>query len=245
MRLGISRKFDLVLHLPLRYDDETQRLSDQRSAGGRRTCWSKAASSKRDVKYRPRRQLVVHIEDGSGVLTLRFLNFYPSQLKQLAPGTRVRAVRRDTRRVSSAPRWSIRATAWCARTRRCRKSLTPVYPTTAGLGQDDAAAADRARARATRSRGHAAAGACSRALQPARFQRSGALSAQPAARRRRRRRCRSARHPAWRRIKFDELLAQQLSMRLHYRTAQSRGRARAAAAAHAHARSCSKRCRSS
>ena len=30
-------------------------------------------------------------------------------------------------------------------------------------------------------------------------------------------------HPAWRRIKFDELLAQQLSMRLHYRQRRSRG----------------------
>ena len=37
-------------------------------------------------------------------------------------------------------------------------------------------------------------------------------------------------HPAWRRMKFDELLAQQLSMRLHYR-ARRRADARAAARA--------------
>lgn len=44
-----------------------------------------------DVQYRPRRQLVVTISDDSGQVVLRFLNFYGSQLKQLAMGVRVRA----------------------------------------------------------------------------------------------------------------------------------------------------------
>jgi ATP-dependent DNA helicase RecG len=37
-------------------------------------------------------------------------------------------------------------------------------------------------------------------------------------------------HPAWRRIKFDELLAQQLSMRLHYRERRARAAPRLASA---------------
>jgi ATP-dependent DNA helicase RecG len=44
-----------------------------------------------DVKYRPRRQLVVRVRDaGGGELVLRFLNFYGSQMKQLAAGRRLR-----------------------------------------------------------------------------------------------------------------------------------------------------------
>jgi ATP-dependent DNA helicase RecG len=88
-RLGISRNFDLVLHLPLRYDDET-RLCPISDAPPGQAVLVEGCVVECDVKYRPRRQLVCHIEDGSGVLTLRFLHFYPSQVKQLAPGTRIR-----------------------------------------------------------------------------------------------------------------------------------------------------------
>ena len=89
-RLGITRTLDLVLHLPLRYDDETQLYPISEAPPGQDVL-VEGRVVESDVKYRPRRQLVCHIEDGSGVLTLRFLHFYPSQLKQLAPGTRVRA----------------------------------------------------------------------------------------------------------------------------------------------------------
>ena len=43
------------------------------------------------VQFRPRRQLVVTLADNSGVVVMRFLNFYGSQTRQLAEGTRVRA----------------------------------------------------------------------------------------------------------------------------------------------------------
>ena len=40
--------------------------------------------------FRPRRQLIVTVDDGSDTCQLRFFNFYPSQQKQLAVGARVR-----------------------------------------------------------------------------------------------------------------------------------------------------------
>ena len=89
-KLGIASKFDLVLHLPLRYDDETRLYALSEAPPGQPVL-VEGAVVEADVKYGRRRQLVCHIEDGSGVLTLRFLNFYPSQLRQLAPGSRVRA----------------------------------------------------------------------------------------------------------------------------------------------------------
>ena len=56
-----------------------------------------------DIKYRPRRQLVCHIEDGSGELTLRFFNFYGSQAQAAGAGQRACA-----------------RSAKCARAFRCR-----------------------------------------------------------------------------------------------------------------------------
>jgi len=88
-KLGIHCKFDLVLHLPLRYDDET-RLYPLNEAPPGQPVLVEGKVVKCNIQFRPRRQLACHIEDGSGVLTLRFFNFYQSQLKQLAAGTRVR-----------------------------------------------------------------------------------------------------------------------------------------------------------
>src|SRR4051794_38987508 len=88
-RLGITCELDLVLHLPLRYDDETHLYSiNEAPAGQDVLVQGRVVES--EVKYRPRRQLVCHIEDGTGVLTLRFFAFYPSQLKQLARGAVIR-----------------------------------------------------------------------------------------------------------------------------------------------------------
>ncbi|MGH8635109.1 MAG: ATP-dependent DNA helicase RecG, partial [Burkholderiales bacterium] len=75
-KLGIASKFDLVLHLPLRYDDETRLYSLSEAPVGQPVL-VEGTVVEADVKYRPRRQLICHIEDGSGVLTLRFFNFYP------------------------------------------------------------------------------------------------------------------------------------------------------------------------
>jgi hypothetical protein len=58
------------------------------------------------VKYRPKRTLVVKLTDGERELWIRFLNFYPSQAKQFAPGKRVRLfgeVRRVLRRRDGPP----------------------------------------------------------------------------------------------------------------------------------------------
>ena len=88
-KLGIRRRFDLVLHLPLRYDDETQLCPLSEVLPGRELLVQGTVTDC-DIKYRPKRQLVCRISDGDGELTLRFLNFYGSQVKTLAPGTVLR-----------------------------------------------------------------------------------------------------------------------------------------------------------
>ena len=88
-RLGIADEFDLVLHLPLRYEDETH-LYPIRDLPAQKTAQVEGIVIDNKVMYRPRRQLVCRVDDGSGVLCMRFLNFYGSQVKTYAIGTRVR-----------------------------------------------------------------------------------------------------------------------------------------------------------
>src|SRR3569833_296770 len=91
-RLGLRSDMDLALHLPLRYEDET-RIVSIREAGfmAGHAAQVEGTVTSCEVQFRPRRQLVVTIEDASGPLVMRFLNFYGSQSKQLAAGARVRA----------------------------------------------------------------------------------------------------------------------------------------------------------
>src|SRR3990170_4673138 len=92
--LGISRQLDLVLHLPLRYEDET-RVTPIASAQAGVPVQIEVRVRSVKVAYRPRRQLIVRVHDDSGEAVLRFLNFYASQQKALdaarEDGARVRA----------------------------------------------------------------------------------------------------------------------------------------------------------
>ena len=77
-KLNITSKFDLALHLPLRYDDETHLYPIKDAPDGQHVL-VEGEVTECDIKYRPRRQLVVHIADGGGALALRFFSFYGSQ----------------------------------------------------------------------------------------------------------------------------------------------------------------------
>jgi hypothetical protein len=152
-RLGIRKLADLVLHLPLRYEDETQLAAIARAPSGE-TVQIEGVVAETKVHYRPRRQLVSQIEDDSGTLHVRFFNFYPSQQKALAPGTKVRVIGEIRQGFFGAemvhPRYRVvRGEV------PLPQSLTPVYPTTAGLGQDPAQARRACTAR-RRSFRHAA-----------------------------------------------------------------------------------------
>src|SRR5262249_43117794 len=78
--LDLRREFDLVLHLPLRYEDETRITPIAEAAPGEPVQVEGTVKSTKIV-YRPKRQLLSHITDATGDLVLRFFNFYPSQAK--------------------------------------------------------------------------------------------------------------------------------------------------------------------
>jgi len=219
-RLGVHRLTDLVLHLPLRYEDETALVPIAQAPAGTSVQVEGSVIDTR-IEFRPRRQLLCRIEDASGTLTMRFFNFYPSQQKALAEGTRVRVIGEIRQAFFGAemvhPRY---------RTLRgdvpLPDSLTPVYPTTSGLSQDSIR---KTVARALRETelSETLPESTRKHLKLHSFEASVRLLHNPpsevsaiALQERS--------HPAWQRLKFDELLAQQLSMRLHY---QRRSRIRA------------------
>src|SRR5258708_35204483 len=73
-RLGITRDADLVLHLPLRYEDHT-RLTPLPSIQPGLSLQAEGEIVKCDIQYRPRRQLVclvAHPAQRDAQLILRF-----------------------------------------------------------------------------------------------------------------------------------------------------------------------------
>ena len=83
-KMGLNSPMALALHLPSRYEDETELFSieDALSQGRFASVQTQGIVIRNQVLFRPRRQLLVTIEDDTAVLQLRFLNFYPSQQKQ-------------------------------------------------------------------------------------------------------------------------------------------------------------------
>ena len=132
-RLGLRSSDDLLLHLPLRYEDETRLTPIARLADGM-TAQVQGEVVDSEVIVRGRRSLVVRLRDDSGELTLRFLNFYGSQVAQLVPGRLVRA-HGETRAGLFGfemvhPRYRM-----VTRDTPLPDRLTPVYPTSSTIPQ--------------------------------------------------------------------------------------------------------------
>ncbi len=130
-KLGLNRAIDLALHLPLRYEDETRivRLADTREGD---VAQIEATVISCEVAYKPRRQLLVVVDDGSDTCTLRFFNFYPSQQKALTVGNRLR-LRGEVR--GGFMGRTMMHPSFHAAGGELPNALTPIYPTSAGLPQ--------------------------------------------------------------------------------------------------------------
>ncbi len=135
-KMGLDSPMALALHLPTRYEDETELLTiEEAIAQGRfNSAQTQGVVIRNQVLFRPRRQMVVTIEDDTETLNLRFLNFYPSQQKQMAVGANIR-VRGEVREGFQGPEMvhpTVRAVAPDA---PLPASLTPVYPASVGVSQ--------------------------------------------------------------------------------------------------------------
>ena len=220
-KLGLRTRFDFVLHLPLRYEDET-RLTDPESAPPGQPVLVQARVLRAEVGYRPKRQLIVHAQG----LVLRFFNFYGSQLKGFEraaeDGRSVRAFG-EVRGGWFGSEMTHPRYRFVDGDEPLPSSLTPVYPTAAGIGQ----ATVRAKVLAAVDAGEMddtlpdevrrlyALPSFADSVRVLHRPEPGVDTAALIDRT----------HPAWRRMKFDELLAQQLSMRFAYRKRRSRSAA--------------------
>ena len=130
-KLGLVRDIDLALHLPLRYVDETrlQRIADVPDGEMGQVEGTVVHSG---VMPGARRQFKALINDGSDTLELRFFTFYPSHQKALAEGAQVRV--RGEMRAGFAGRQMLHPTVQPAGG-PLPQALTPVYPTVAQLPQ--------------------------------------------------------------------------------------------------------------
>jgi ATP-dependent DNA helicase RecG len=212
-KLGLRRRFDLVLHLPLRYEDETHLYPIAAAPYGQPVLVEGRVIS-HDVQFRPRKQLMVRIEDASGVLVLRFIHFYPSQLKQFADGALIRAMG-EIRRGFHGDEMVHPKTREVVEGSPLAESLTPVYPTVNGVTQPMLRKLIHSELKLLALPetlpesviGHLRLQSFADAVRllhspPPEY--SASQLSEPGL-------------PAWQRLKFDELMAQQLSMRLAYR----------------------------
>ena len=130
-KMGLLRPVDMALHLPMRYEDET-RLGKLSSARDGDTLQFEAVVQSCQVVFKPRRQLQALVTDGSDICTLRFFNFYPNMQKALEVGRKVRL--RGELRGGFMGYTMMHPTVQAAGV-PLAAALTPVYPSTAELPQ--------------------------------------------------------------------------------------------------------------
>ncbi len=220
-RLGLRTDMDLVLHLPLRYEDETQIITirDACMRGGQ-TWQVEGIVTKNEISFKPRRQLLVTIADASGDLLLRFMNFYGSQVKQMAEGVRIRA-RGELKHGFFGAEMVHPGYKVVNEGAPLPASLTPVYPAGEGLSQT---VLRRAIADAMKRIDWADT------VPPAIRKRMDLMDFEPAVKLLHyppadvdEHALIERSHPAWDRMKFDELLAQQLSLKRAQRARREKG----------------------
>ncbi|MDD7442004.1 MAG: ATP-dependent DNA helicase RecG [Sutterellaceae bacterium] len=207
-KIGLVTDWDYVLHLPLRYEDETRITPISELVAGIPAQVEGEVTSQRVTP----RSLTATVSDGTGLLQVRLIHFYPSQASQLKEGSRVR--------LYGEPRgsWGGMLEMVHPRIRRALerdedlpKTLTPVYPAGEGITQPwlrkrisrallDVTLKDLLPEDMRKRLGLPTLEESLRFLHhPPRGTTLSDLDM---------RTC-----PAWKRLKFDELLAQQLALR--------------------------------
>ncbi len=209
-KLGLHTDEDLALHIPLRWEDET-RLTPIRDLIPGQPAVVQAEVVSAEVRYRPKRQLVATVADAGGELVIRFLNFYPNQVQALQAGRLLRIAGEARGGFFGLEMVHPRCQAIQPDT-PLPESLTPVYPTTAGLSQaglrklvDKALrTVDLAETLPQEAYAGLELPGFAEALRLLHHPGPGMPLAALASRE----------HPAFRRLAYDELLAQQFSLRL-------------------------------
>ena len=134
-RIGITRLQDLWFHLPLRYEDRT-RLTPIRDLRVGETAQVEGVieAVERGFRFRPQLRVVIS-DDSRTMLTLRFFSFRRTQIDQLTPGARLRCFGQIRHAAQGLEIVHPQYQRLSAGQNEVEESLTPIYPTTEGLGQ--------------------------------------------------------------------------------------------------------------
>ena len=213
-KIGIETVADLLFWLPTRYEDRTHVVPIGSLRPGMRAA-VEGGIELAEVVFRGRRSLLVRLSDGTGFLTLRFFHFSGAQQEQLRRGARLRCFG-EVRRGKHGPEivHPEYRDADAPDTQAVQGALTPIYPLTEGIQQG------RLRNLTAQALAAADAGELADWL-PAEIQRdlrlTGLVEALHYVHRpppdARLDVLDSGRHPAQRRLAFEELLAHQLTLR--------------------------------
>lgn len=211
-KLGITNLQALLLHLPLRYIDETH-ITAIRDLRMGESAQVEGEIVHAEVSYKPRKALIARLEDASGQLTLRFLNFYPSQIAALKVGNKLRVYGEVRSGFFGYEMVHPSCKAVGQRT-EVAETLTPVYPTVAGLTQPNLRKAIGIALTQDGLAETLPATVYQNMRLPSFAESLRALhNPQPDADLQA---LENKNSSHWQRLAFDELLAQQLSMRKHY-----------------------------
>jgi len=135
VKIGVQQIQDLLFHLPLRYQDRT-RLMPLGALKLQQEVLVEGTIQISQVKFGRRRSLLCHISDGTGSLILRFFHFSKAQQLQLEKGRKIRCFGEIRNGPSSFemvhPEYQLIDASNIV---PVDSELTPVYPTTEGLHQ--------------------------------------------------------------------------------------------------------------
>ncbi|HEY0767293.1 MAG TPA: ATP-dependent DNA helicase RecG [Steroidobacteraceae bacterium] len=220
-RLGVTRVSDLLFVLPLRYEDRTRVSAIGSLQSGVRAAVD-GEIQLTEIAYRGRRQLLCKISDGSGMLTLRFFHFSASQQQGLARGTRLRCFGEVRRGPLGLEMVHPEYRRLAGDTAALEDTLTPIYPLTEGVPQGRLRALIGASLRELERaalRDWLPAEAVLPPGLPSLKEALGYLHRPP--REAQLAELAAGRHPAQRRLAFEELLAHHLTLKLRKRALKS------------------------
>lgn len=213
-RMGLINDWDFVLHLPLRYEDETRitRICDLKAGDWAQIQGTVISSRTQGGRFM---QLIASVSDGTANIEIRFLHFYPKMRERFKSGTLLRlsgqVQQQPVQFGGGLQMLHPKIKDPITDTSELPSTLTPVYPAGEHITQTwlrkridramlDVDLTDIVPASFTQSLSLPTLRDALKSLHhPSPGADYGAYS--------------ERRTPEWRRLKFDELLAQQLTLR--------------------------------
>lgn len=131
-RLNLNTYWDLALHIPLRYEDLTKVYPISETQVGQQVMIQGKIIG-HEIVHKRTKQLLVRVDDGSAIITLLFFHFFPNYVTQYAIGKQIRAhgeIKVDfygNKTIFHPKIQSVQQEA------KLDNTFSPIYPTTNGL----------------------------------------------------------------------------------------------------------------